>query len=101
MCINRRNHFRANNSKDSRGHPAYIYQRVGDKYKFIGITHSEITQHKRNIKLAINPNPNDERTSYARPFTKEEHIKKFGPKKKGWKLGKINKKIMKNIIKKN
>ena len=33
------------------GHPAYIYAKVGNKFKYIGITHSKITEGMENIKL--------------------------------------------------
>ena len=100
MCFSKRNHFRTNNSKKVRGHPTYIYKKVGDRYYFIGITHSEITQRTKNIKLDVNPNPDDPRDSYARPFSSEDNVDSFGSKKKGWKLSKQDKKII-NIIKKN
>ena len=100
MCFTKRNHFRVNNSKKVLGHPTYIYKRVGIKYYFIGMTHSEITQGTKNIKLSKNPNPNDQRDSYVRPFSSEEYVNKFGKKKKGWKLSKVDKKVIKKIEKK-
>lgn len=100
MCFNKRNEFRANNSKDAKGHPAYIFQKVGDEYRFIGITHSPITDRVRNIKLDKNPNPKDQRDSYARPKAKTEKIKRFGKKKKGWKLSKADKRKMREIARK-
>ena len=100
MCIKRRNEFRTNNSKKSKGYPAYIYKKEGNNYYFIGITHSEITQKTKNIKLDKNPNKEDHRTSFARPFATKEDISKFGPKKKRWKLSRKDKKKMK-IIRKN
>jgi len=99
MCFSKRNHFRANNSKKVRGHPTYIYKKVGDKYYFIGITHSEITHRTKNIKLNVNPNPNDVRESYMRPFSSEESIDLFGNKKKGWKLSKLDRKTVRSIKK--
>lgn len=42
-------------------HPAYIYARVGNDYKFIGITHSNITKRVKNIKLDKNPNLEDKK----------------------------------------
>ena len=44
----KRNEFRK--SKDN-GHPAYIYAKVGNSYEFIGITHSDLTNGVKNIKL--------------------------------------------------
>lgn len=99
MCITYRNHFRSNNSKKVRGHPTYIYKRVGDKYFFIGITHSEITDGVRNIKLDKNPNPLDTKESFVRPFSSEEEIDKFGSKKKKWRLSKGDRKKLRKIKK--
>ena len=67
----KRDEFRKNKVS---GHPVYIYKKVGRKYEFIGITHAEITQGVRNIKLEKSPNPNDSKTSYIRP--KSEQLKK-------------------------
>ena len=100
MCLRRRNHFRVNNSKKVRGHPTYIYKKVGNKYHFIGITHSEVTHKTKNIKLEENPNPEDSRDSYLRPFSSEEEIDKFGKKKKGWKISRKDRKKIK-VVKKN
>ena len=88
------NEFRKSNK--IHGHPAYIYKREGDTYKFIGITHSPITKGVRNIPLDINPNPNDSRKSYARPRSDSDNKKNFSKKLSGWKLdikdrNKINK----------
>ena len=99
MCFSKRNHFRVNNSKKVRGHPTYIYKKVGNRYHFIGITHSEITHRTKNIKLDKNPNPEDPRDSYLRPFSSEEEVSKFGVKKRGWKLSKTDKKKIKTIKK--
>ena len=100
MCIKRRNEFRINNSKKSKGHPAYIYKKERNEFYFIGITHSEITHITKNIKLDKNPNREDNRTSYARPFATKEDVSKFGPKKKHWKLSRKDKKKMK-IVRRN
>ena len=97
MCFNKRSEFRMNGNKGAKGHPAYIYQKVGDSYKFIGITHSPITQRVRNIKLDKNPNPYDTQDSYARPKPGIGKISRFGKKKKGWKLSKTDKKKMRKI----
>ena len=57
-------------------HPAYIYARVGNDYKFIGITHSNITKGVKNIKLDKNPNPEDEKTAYAIPQAEKSKVNK-------------------------
>ena len=53
--------FRKMNNKkvDKYGHPTYVYAKIGDDYKYIGITHSPITKGVRNIKLEVNPDPKD------------------------------------------
>ena len=82
-----KNEFRKLNSKDGRGHPAYIYAGEGDKYIFLGLTHSEITQGVKNIRLDKNPNPDDARSSYVRPRSERSHISTFGKRLKGWFFG--------------
>ncbi len=81
----KRNEFRKNKSN---GHPAYIYAKVGNDYKFIGITHSEVTAGMRNIKLDKNPNPKDKRASYAINKTEKDKTSNFKSKEKDWKLSK-------------
>ena len=39
----KKNEFRKNNSRETGGHPTYIYAQIGKKLKFIGITHAYIT----------------------------------------------------------
>lgn len=85
--------------KKIKNHPAYIYARDGNTYKFIGITHAPITQGVRNIKLLKNPNPNDSRDSYARPFSDQDKIHNFGRRLKGWKIDPADKKTLDKIKK--
>ncbi len=99
MCLKRRSEFRTNNSNKGRGHPSYIYKKIGDEYFFIGITHSPITANMKNIKLDKNPNPSDKEDSYFRPFATKDKTYRFGKKKKGWKLSKKDKKKTKMIRK--
>lgn len=75
--------FRKN--KDNR-HPAYIYAKIGNEYKYIGLTHSPITDNVKNIKLDKNPNPKDDRTAYIRPKSEQAKTNKFKKKEQGWKL---------------
>ena len=82
----KKDEFRKNNSKQLKGHPVYIYAKEGNNYKFIGITHAEITQGVKNIKLDKNPNPNDKRSAYAKPKPQKEKTSKFSKKLEGWKL---------------
>lgn len=80
----KRDEFRKNKVS---GHPAYIYKKVGRKYEFIGITHAEITQGVRNIKLEQSPNPKDEKDTYIRPKSEQLKENKFSKKPyKDWKF---------------
>lgn len=80
----KREEFRKNKLS---GHPAYIFKKVGNKYEFIGITHAEITQGTRNIKLDKSPNPADKKIAYIKPKTEKLKENKFSKKPyKGWKF---------------
>lgn len=97
-----KNEFRTHNSNKNKNHPTFIFAKVGKKYKFVGITHAEITDGMKNIPLLKNPNPKDKKPSYFRPFFDDDYISSFGKKKKGWKLYPEDKlKIPKNKKKKN
>lgn len=82
------------------GHPSYIYAKVNGKYKYIGITHSKITNGVKNIELEQNPNPNDKEKAYARTMAKKDKVKKFKVKPlAGWKMSERDKKKIKPITK--
>ncbi len=83
-----KNEFRKN--KDTR-HPAYIYARIGNEYKFIGLTHSPITDNVKNIKLERNPNPNDDREAFIKPKSEKAKVNRFKKKENGWKFSKKDK----------
>ena len=88
-------HFRVNHSKESSGHPSYILRRVGDSYDSIGLTHSPVTDDKRNVRLRKNPNPKDNRVSYLRPFFRRDPVKKFSKRRiRGWKFIRRDKKMV-------
>ena len=93
--------FRKLNNKVGKGHPTYIYAKVGKKYKFIGITHSEITDGVKNIKMDQNPDPKDKRSSYFRPKSSEANRSAFGSRLKGWRLSDNDKIKADDIIRKN
>lgn len=75
-------------------HPTYIYAKIGNEYKYIGITHAEITQGIKNIKLDKNPNPKDKKIAYFHPKAKKDKVNKFRKKEIGWKLSKSDKEKM-------
>lgn len=80
-------------------HPAYIYARIGNEYKYLGVTHSEITKGIKNIKLDKNPNPKDKKNAYITPNSEKQQINKFKKKNVGWKMSKTDKVKLKNYMK--
>ena len=91
-------HFRVNRSKEASVHPTYVIRKKGENYDYIGLTHSPVTDNKRNIRLRKNPNPNDNRTSYIRPFFRSGLIRKFSCKRiRGWKFSKRDKKKIRKV----
>lgn len=80
-------------------HPAYIYAKVGNEYKYIGITHSQITDGMTNIKLDKNPNPFDKKTAFARPKAEKSKTNDFKAKEKDWKLSKSDKRKISKLKK--
>ena len=91
-------HFRVNRSKEASIHPAYVIRKKGENYDYIGLTHSPITDNKRNIRLRKNPNPKDNCTSYIRPFFRSGPIKKFSHKRiRGWKFAKRDRKKLRKV----
>lgn len=91
--------FRKNNFKEGKGHPTYIYAQVGKKYKFIGITHAEITEGITNIPLERNPEPGNKTKAHIRPISQEAHKSNFGKKLKGWSFADNDKKKVEEVIK--
>ena len=86
-------HFRINHSKESSGHPSYILRRVDNCFDSIGLTHSPVTDSKKNVRLRKNPNPKDNRPSYIRPFYRRDPVKKFSKRRISvWKFIKRDKK---------
>lgn len=91
-------HFRKNHSKKSHGHPAFVYERKGDEYRYLGLTHSSVTHGTRNVRLRVNPNPHDHKVSYVRPFSRIDKIKFFSRKKLlGWKISKKDRSRIRRI----
>lgn len=90
--------FRRVNNKKNKKHPAYIYAKVGDEYKFIGITHAKITDNIKNIPLEKNPNPKDKRPAYLRPRPDKAHKAEFGGRYNNWNFSKKDKEKVNKII---
>ena len=100
---NTKKHFRPQfrrGRKVNAGHPVYVFDKKEDTFHYIGITHSPITQGVRNIELERNPNPNDERKSYARQKT-EITSDKLQTTYRDWSFTEKDKRKIKSIIKLN
>lgn len=79
-----KNEFRHKNTKDGRGHPAYIYRERRGQYEYLSLTHAESTKGIKNIPLKKNPNPHDKQKAYVRPKSEKAHKSSFGSKLLGW-----------------
>lgn len=97
----KKNEFRPNHSKGGGGHPTYIYAQEGKEYKFIGITHSPITDDMDNIPLEKNPEPKNNSQAYIRPKPQKAHRSGFGAKLKGWFFSDVDKEKVEAVKKKN
>ncbi len=84
----KKSEFRKNKKTE---HPAYIYAKVGNKFKFLGITHADMTDGVKNIKLDKNPNPEDKKTAYVKTKAEKDNTNNFKKKEVGWKLSKSDK----------
>lgn len=93
----KRSEFRKNKKTE---HPTYVYAKVGNEFKYIGLTHAKITDGVRNIKLDKNPDPNDKEDAYIRPKTEKAKTNNFKKKEKTWKLSKSDKEKVNKVIKK-
>ena len=60
-------HFRKFRNAQLTGHPQYVYDEDGRRYKIIGITKSPVTNGISNIPLDGNPEPNNPEKAYIRP----------------------------------
>lgn len=98
----KKNNFRKGFRKNKRiKHPTYIFDERGNMYQYIGITHSEKVGDIQNIPLKKNPNPNDNRKAYIRPFVEEDKPKNFSRSMKDWKFSSEDKKTVQKVIDKN
>lgn len=97
----KKNEFRNINSKEGRGHPTHIYAQVGKEYRYIGMTHSPITDEMDNIPLDKNPEPGNNSQAYIRPKPQKAHRSSFGAKLKGWFFSDSDKKKVEAVKKQN
>lgn len=98
--MKRRKTFHPHFRKSRRTHHyGYVYEEKGDRYSFIGITHSPETHGMKNVPLQDNPNPEDRSKSYAYPKVDSDQ-KNLSGKDAGWKLSRANRLILDGIISK-
>ncbi len=81
------------------GHPAYIFAQEGNDFKFLGITHSPMTEGNANIELSVNPNRSDKRKAYVIKKSKRDRTNKFGAKSKTMKIAKKDKSKIRDFLK--
>ena len=87
-----------NNSK-TKGHKGLITKRKkNNKIEYITVTHSKITQKRKNKKLVKNPDPSDNRQAYVLPKLQKGKIKDLGKKHPEMKIkNKTDKAIVRKI----
>lgn len=91
--------FAKNHSKQSKGHPNYVFGRVGDKYKSFGLTHKPKENHPY-VPLTKNPNPNDKTNSYLQKQVLTTHKRFFEEKEKDWSFSSEDRAVVRHHIKK-
>ena len=77
-------HFRKFHDKKTTGHPQYVFDENGNRYKVLGITSSPETNGVLNVQLKVNPEPGNTNPAYIRP--KPTEINK-GTKNEKLKIG--------------
>ena len=94
-------HFRKAYNGRFTGHPQYVYDDDGRRYKVLGITSSPKTNGVLNVRLERNPEPNNSKPAYVRTKTESENKGAFGERLKGWTFSEKDKKKVREIIYKN
>ena len=91
-------HFRKFQNARFTGHPQYVYDEEGRKYKVLGITSSPKTNGVLNIRLEKNPEPDNSNTDYVRPKPDKVDKGVKNSRLKGWKFSENDKKKVRTII---
>ena len=94
-------HFRKFHSKQTTGHPAYVYDKKDGKYRFVGITQSNKTNGVANIPFDKNPEPSNNKPAYLRPEPMSLPTGVRNDKLKGWKFTDADKKKVQAVIDKD
>ncbi len=91
-------YFRKFHDKMTQGHPQYIFDENGNKYKIIGITHAPKTNGVINIRLDVNPEPGNDTPAYIRPVTSEIDKRIRSKRLNGWILSENDKIKVRKVI---
>lgn len=94
-------YFRKFHDKMTQGHPQYIFDEDGNKYKIIGITHAPKTNGVANIRLKVNPEPGNNTPAYIHPKADEIDKKTRSRRLSDWKLSRRDKRKTKKVIRKS
>lgn len=94
-------HFRKFHSKETTGHPSYIYGEDGKDYKIVKLTTSPTTNNISNIPLDKNPEPGNEKQSYIQPNPGRINKGIRNEKLNGWKFTNEDKKKVQAVIDKD
>lgn len=91
-------HFRKAYNGRFTGHPQYVYDEEGNKYKVLGVTSAPETNGIKNVLLERNPEPNNSKPAYIRTKPAREEKGAFSERLKGWKFSEHDKKKVQKII---
>lgn len=80
------------------GHPNWIYEKRGNTYVHIGITHD--ADNGKNIPLNKNPEPDNDSQAYIKPYPEASRKENFKETYSGWKFSDEDKPKVKKVQKK-
>lgn len=93
------NFFAKNHSKQSMGHPNFVFGRVGDKYKSFGLTHKPKENHPY-VPLTKNPNPNDKRDAFLQKKVLSTDKRYMSPIEEKWEFSPDDRAVARHYAKK-
>lgn len=80
------------------GHPGWIYEKRGNYYAHIDITHSN--KSGKNIPLKDNPEPGNDSQAYIKPRPEKSRKEDFKEKYTNWHFSDRDMQTVKNVKKK-
>lgn len=83
-------------------HPKYVFERKGENYNYLSMTHKPPKETAKDyVPLNHSANPKDKGKAYINTKSESDNMGNFGARKKGWKFTDSDRKIVKDIVKKN